>query len=171
MRFTNQNFKHVFCWLNLLERKRDQHMDKLLMITFDVFGINWVFVLLRADDGTWWGGSTWVWAQEDFLSKLCLFSQAGLKHPHRALCPNKKTRRGRLCLPVRLLTLTMFDLIGGVLDDWGKVPDMFRQRHSNELNARMMPVLMFALFFTKFIIIRHQNTVKLMVQEMQTLAV
>ena len=122
----------------------------------------------------WWGlvrGSTWVWAQEDFLSKLCLFSQAGLKHPHRALCLNKKTRRGRLCFPVRLLTLTMFDLIGGVLDDWGKVPDMFRQRHSNELNARMMPALMFALFFTKFIIIRHQNTVKLMVQEMQTLAV
>ena len=55
MRFTNQNFKHVFCWLNLLERKRDQHMDKLLMMTFDVFGINWVFVLLSADDGTWWG--------------------------------------------------------------------------------------------------------------------
>ena len=106
MRFTNQNFKHVFCWLNLLERKGDQHMDKLLMMTFDVFGINWVFVLLSADDGAWWGGSTWVWAQEVFLSKLCLFSQAGLKHPHHALCPNRKNRRGRLCLPLRLLTLS-----------------------------------------------------------------
>ena len=146
MRFTNQNFKHVFCWLNLLERKRDQHMDKLLMMTFDVFGINWVFVLLRADDGAWWG-EVLEFEHKKSFSKLCLFSQAGLKHPHRALCPNKKTRRGRLCLPVRLLTLTMFDMIGGVLDDWGKVPDMFRQRHSNELNARMMPVLMCSLFY------------------------